>query len=116
MDVCSVFAGAVRRGRDPGLPLHSPFLSVPLRQRIPDRLSSLVTPYWDPKQGYMTSPFRPNSSWPSARIIRLLLESGFLWGSDDLVCRVVRPGSGYRKEVREAFARTILQLGQLGYE
>ena len=42
------------------------------------------------------------------QIIRLLLESGFLWGSSDLVCHVVHPGNGYRSMVREAFARTIL--------
>ena len=41
-------------------------------------------------------------------IIRLLLEKGFLWGSGDLVCRVVPKENGYRKVVREAFARTIL--------
>ena len=41
-------------------------------------------------------------------IIRLLLEKGFLWGSGDLVCRVVPQENGYRKVVREAFARTIL--------
>ena len=42
------------------------------------------------------------------RIIRLLLEKGFLWGSGDLVCKVVDPESGYHAEVRQAFARTIL--------
>ena len=42
------------------------------------------------------------------RIIRFLLEKGFLWGSGDLVCKVVHPESGYHTEVREAFARTIL--------
>ena len=41
-------------------------------------------------------------------IIRLLLEKGFLWGSGDLVCRVVSLENGYRKVIREAFARTIL--------
>jgi len=42
------------------------------------------------------------------QIIRLLLESGFLWGSSDLVCHVVRPDNGYRSMVRDAFARTVL--------
>eukprot|EP00435_Cladocopium_sp_Y103_P007217 s5273_g2.t1 len=42
------------------------------------------------------------------RIIRFLLEKGFLWGSGDLVCKVVHPQSGYDTEVRQAFARTIL--------
>ena len=42
------------------------------------------------------------------RIIRLLLEKGFLWGSGDLVCKVVDPESGYHAEVRQAFARTTL--------
>ena len=42
------------------------------------------------------------------KIIRFLLEKGFLWGSGDLVCKVVHPDSGYHTEVREAFARTIL--------
>eukprot|EP00438_Fugacium_kawagutii_P021899 Skav207146 [mRNA] locus=scaffold573:37769:46996:+ [translate_table: standard] len=42
------------------------------------------------------------------RIIRLLLEKGFLWHSGDLVCKVVSQQSGYRKILREAFARTIL--------
>eukprot|EP00435_Cladocopium_sp_Y103_P017232 s906_g4.t1 len=42
------------------------------------------------------------------RIVRLLLEKGFLWGSGDLVCKVVPPENGYHTEVREAFARTIL--------
>ncbi|CAE7623490.1 ALG11 [Symbiodinium sp. CCMP2456] len=42
------------------------------------------------------------------QIIRLLLESGFLWGSSDLVCHVVPPDNGYRSMVRDAFARTVL--------
>lgn len=41
-------------------------------------------------------------------IVRILLESGFLWGSGDLVCEVVPEKEGYHKEVREAFARTVL--------
>ncbi|CAK9031528.1 unnamed protein product [Durusdinium trenchii] len=41
-------------------------------------------------------------------IVRLLLESGFLWGSGDLICKVVPEENDYRKEVREAFARTVL--------
>eukprot|EP00435_Cladocopium_sp_Y103_P028651 s2199_g7.t1 len=42
------------------------------------------------------------------KIIRFLLEKGFLWGSGDLVCTVVNPQSGYHTVVREAFARIIL--------
>ena len=43
------------------------------------------------------------------KIIRLLLETGFLWKSDDrVVCRVVNPENGYDKNIRDAFARTIL--------
>ena len=41
-------------------------------------------------------------------IIRLLLEAGFLWGSGDLVCKVVDERNGYHKTIRDAFARTIL--------
>ncbi|CAE7367595.1 ALG11 [Symbiodinium natans] len=41
-------------------------------------------------------------------IIRILLEKGFLWGSGDLVCKVVPFESGYQTIVRQAFARTIL--------
>ena len=45
---------------------------------------------------------------PEVGIVRLLLESGFLWGSGDLICKVVPEENDYRKEVREAFARTVL--------
>ena len=41
-------------------------------------------------------------------IIRLLLEKGFLWGSGDLICKVVPKENGYRSIVRQAFARAIL--------
>eukprot|EP00435_Cladocopium_sp_Y103_P030171 s1163_g7.t1 len=41
-------------------------------------------------------------------IIRLLLEKGFLWGSGDLICKVVPKEKGYRSIVRQAFARAIL--------